>query len=555
MQSSPGYAEAQIRVLLRDLADNSHATRTKALTKFKEYIDKVRPEIYDDDVEYLFTGGVGNGKMAAGLLYYAGQASTQHAGQLKRIAGPIIELIRWLISIDMNNPANDQKLEAEGNNIFYDQFTNLPLEQLQKINFSKHILLLHDGSNIRSGNEECALELLSVLVRDHRDQDGAYDPVDEDFLLDHNQECKSKFTAYLLRTNAEELTKTVSAMREKKEKLAARTDQRPRTWKDLMDGGLFKPVPIQEGEGLPLEDVVEEVVGPKPVRDPLGLTTLDLRATQEYLNVSNLGNAQYGDNRGSLRFRKNMPREGRASIANMGSLNVDPAAGADEDASDDERYGSADQQRSVNSILPDDKNFSPQLFLTIVHGNTSFEQLQKGSANLRQQLLQHENKREALVRQNFGLFVHCAQGLEWLKEYRRGVLRSSPQLLNNVSPAQASSKAVNSEAANEQSYAVAAITGAQRGELKLKEAQISLDAAKGEAQSTLAPILERMKRSRMMRSAEAAIKRLSATLEFPHAMRNCLQKGELEECCALYAKVLSINASTSLKIVHRVKES
>jgi len=184
MQATPGYAEAQIRVLLKDLADSSHNTRIKAVSKFKDYIDKVRPELYDDDVEYLFIGGVGNGKLPNGLLYYAGHGSDKHDGQLKRIAAPVIELISWLISIDMVDSANDRSLGLDGNNIydniFYDQFICLSLEELQKMNFHKHILLKDSSDSNRGGSRETALKLLSVLMRDHRDEDGNYDSINED---------------------------------------------------------------------------------------------------------------------------------------------------------------------------------------------------------------------------------------------------------------------------------------------------------------------------------------------------------------------------------------
>ena len=174
MQKGPGYAESQIRVLLKDLLDNSNSTRLKAVNKFKDYIDTVRPELYDDDVEYLFSGGTGGGKLANGLLYYAGQSSSKHEGQLKRIAAPVIALIKFLISIDLNEEkkSGNGRGEEEGNvydNIFYDQFICLPIEELRKIHFAKHVLGHGDA---RGGNADDALELLSVVMRDHRDLDG-----------------------------------------------------------------------------------------------------------------------------------------------------------------------------------------------------------------------------------------------------------------------------------------------------------------------------------------------------------------------------------------------
>lgn len=40
--------------------------------------------------------------------------------------------------------------------------------------------------------------------------------------------------------------------------------------------------------------------------------------------------------------------------------------------------------------------------------------------HLRDRLKKQSNERESLVRQHFGLFVHCAEGLAWLQAYRQG---------------------------------------------------------------------------------------------------------------------------------------
>jgi hypothetical protein len=218
MQSTPGYAESQIRLLLKDLADSNNSTRLKAVQKFRDYVERIRPEFYDDDVEYLFSGGHGNGRMPNGLLYYAGQSSTKHEGQLKRIASTVIELILWLITFDMNSDPNDNNNDYNDNNdnddganiydnIFYDQFICLPIDSLILVHFHKHILNggASKGSSDagdRGGNQDAALELISILLRDHRDEDGEYNPINSNIFLNNNQYCKDQLTAYLGKTNA-----------------------------------------------------------------------------------------------------------------------------------------------------------------------------------------------------------------------------------------------------------------------------------------------------------------------------------------------------------------
>ncbi len=76
--------------------------------------------------------------------------------------------------------------------------------------------------------------------------------------------------------------------------------------------------------------------------------------------------------------------------------------------------------RSAASVVPSDKNFSTVLFLTLVHGSVSFNQLRAGQDHLQAHLMLQSSRRENLVRLHFGLFVQCAEGLEFLKAYRKG---------------------------------------------------------------------------------------------------------------------------------------
>lgn len=99
----------------------------------------------------------------------------------------------------------------------------------------------------------------------------------------------------------------------------------------------------------------------------------------------------------------------------------------------------------------------------------------------------------------------------------------------------------------------ASASPADKGMEKLAKAQATLDLAKLEAQSTLAPILERMKQSRRVRSAEKVLRRMSAILEHPHKMRLALERGDLQEVVLIYQRVQAIPSTISLRILQRVK--
>jgi hypothetical protein len=70
------------------------------------------------------------------------------------------------------------------------------------------------------------------------------------------------------------------------------------------------------------------------------------------------------------------------------------------------------------------------LFLSLVHGGTDYAEMQVGLDHLKDSLAQQSRRRENLVRNHFGLFVQCADGLEWLKAYRKGGTKA----LSNIFP-------------------------------------------------------------------------------------------------------------------------
>lgn len=100
------------------------------------------------------------------------------------------------------------------------------------------------------------------------------------------------------------------------------------------------------------------------------------------------------------------------------------------------------------------------------------------------------------------------------------------------------------------------ISSADKGLERLKRSQATLDAAKVEAQRTLAPILERMKQSRRIKSAEKVLKRMTALLEYPMRMRTALERGDLSEVVSIYQRVQAVpTSSSSLRILHKIKEA
>lgn len=95
----------------------------------------------------------------------------------------------------------------------------------------------------------------------------------------------------------------------------------------------------------------------------------------------------------------------------------------------------------------------------------------------------------------------------------------------------------------------------ESGEAKLTRGSRSLDIAKREAQKTLAPILDRMRKSRKIRSADKVLSRLSSTLEYPHRMQRALDKEDYNEVINIYQRIQAIPTTSSLRVLQRVRES
>ena len=164
-------------------------------------------------------------------------------------------------------------------------------------------------------------------------------------------------------------------------------------------------------------------------------------------------------------------------------------------------------------------------------------------------------QRESLVRTNFGLFVHCAKGLEWLKAYRKGVAAGAGAISPISSPTSAPSRKGATESPPQEQVGgrMTMLKEGETGESKLRHATSSLDSAKAEANQTLAPILDRLKKTREIKNAENVVKRLAAGLEHPHKLRLALTAEDYHTCVLIYARVLAMPVTQDMQILKRVK--
>lgn len=242
---------------------------------------------------------------------------------------------------------------------------------------------------------------------------------------------------------------------------------------------------------------------PPPILDPLRLREVDLRETQEIFATGGLEKRMLMNRRASdasaLRPRGN---NGASQVISL-LLEDD-----DDDNDNDEQLQQQQvrmQTRALPSVIPSDKSFSISLFLSLVHGGTSFDELNTGLQNLHSHLKEQSTRRVNLVRNHFGLFSQCAEGLEWLRDFRRGVIRQSDLTPIKDSNKNRMSMTPGSNITSNTSTPTK-IVPIDKFMENFKRAQGTLELAKVEAKNTLAPILERMKRVREIKSAEKVLK-------------------------------------------------
>lgn len=210
LKSTPGYAESQIRLLLSELNSAIQSSRVTAVKNFSEYIFKFKPEIYEDAIDYFFHGknnaATRNGK-AYGILHWCGVESESHEGSLKRICSYVLILLHSLV-VSSTLPGGLY------GNVFYLHFISLPEEDLLKINFTKHIA--PDKKSVLTGitgaavtqysraiHKKAALELLSLISRNHINVEGEPDPIDVNILIRNNSRCKEKFRKWKSKNQSE----------------------------------------------------------------------------------------------------------------------------------------------------------------------------------------------------------------------------------------------------------------------------------------------------------------------------------------------------------------
>ena len=164
------------------------------------------------------------------------------------------------------------------------------------------------------------------------------------------------------------------------------------------------------------------------------------------------------------------------------------------------------------SILPTDDNFDPILFLTLVHRNAPYEVLNESMVQLSNKTDNQVQQLQNLVRDNFALFVRCADGIDVFNDAGGDGIDERMDSLEGL-----------------------ALVASEQSRKSFK------------------PLLDNTNEVRKVQSALAVLGRVTNILMAPHMMRQHLENGRFSEALKAYRLVLLIEDHCNINLLNHVK--
>jgi hypothetical protein len=186
------------------------------------------------------------------------------------------------------------------------------------------------------------------------------------------------------------------------------------------------------------------------------------------------------------------------------------------------------------SIVPQDEAFDPVLFLTIIHGGSSFEDLRRGQENLEKGLGTQAGQLQQLVREHYDAFARCAEGITWFRHM------VEEEFFREGSGGSGGGKGGGSRGGGCEGAKIAhlleIVAGTQEG-----------------AKELFRPLLERMDRAKGLRSARLLLQRLARVLDVPGRMAKLEALGKYEEVVREYERVRALPSGSGAGLLGRVQ--
>jgi len=161
------------------------------------------------------------------------------------------------------------------------------------------------------------------------------------------------------------------------------------------------------------------------------------------------------------------------------------------------------------SILPTDPRFDPFLFLTLVHRNASYQELQDSTSRLSRKTDNQVERLQNLVRENFDLFIKCSEGIDIF--------------------------------ADGQDDGISANEGMQKLQKRFRALDGIAESCSDQAKKSFKPLLDNTNQVRKVQSALSVLQRVAPLLQVPSLMRQHIENADFSSVVKAYRKVLVID--------------
>lgn len=183
-----------------------------------------------------------------------------------------------------------------------------------------------------------------------------------------------------------------------------------------------------------------------------------------------------------------------------------------------DRLGGLDQlDNPTRSVLPTDPTFDPMLFLTLVHREVGYRELISSVDRLTNKTTNQHKQLQNLVRENFPLFVRCAEGIDAFNEK----------------------------------------TGAQEGpgvNERIDKLEALAEKCAHQAKKSFKPLLDNASEVRKVQSSLAVLNRVAPILQAPFLMRQHVENRRYSQALKAYRRVLVIDKNCSIELLNHVKQ-
>lgn len=170
------------------------------------------------------------------------------------------------------------------------------------------------------------------------------------------------------------------------------------------------------------------------------------------------------------------------------------------------------EAHSFPSVLPTSPDFDPILFLTLVHRNATYQDLQESTSRLSRKTDNQVERLQNLVRDNFALFIKCSEGIDIFAD-------------QNSPPDESS---CNNE-------------GMKQLQDRFKTLDNLAQSASDQARNSFKPLLDNTDEVRKVQSALSVLQRVAPLLQVPSLMRQHIENGDFSSAVKAYRKVLVID--------------